>query len=104
MMGEAAASKEVANGESRRLSAYNKSSNSTDAQAGNSVLLYVAPGRQGAPRWRGSAKVIGIDDAGVTVKFQSQTFKAARYCVRKKEDVQVAGAVDWNRAPGWSDT
>ena len=47
-----------------------------------------------APRWRGPAKILDIDDAGVRAKFRSQTLKVARCCVRKKMDVQGAGEVE----------
>ena len=33
---------------------------------------------------------------GVTAKFQSQTFKVARYRVRGKVDAQDVAEVDWN--------
>ena len=36
------------------------------------------------PRWRGPAKILDIDESGVALTFQSQTFKVARYCVRRK--------------------
>ena len=65
---------------------------------GFSVLFYRALNRRGTPRRRGPAKILDIDYARVPVKFQSQTFKAARYCVRKKMGVQDAAEVDWNPA------
>ena len=34
---------------------------------------------------KGPAKILDIDETGVTANFQSQTFKVARYCVRKEE-------------------
>ena len=51
------------------------------ARKGNSGLLYKASNRKGAPRWRGPAKILDVDDAGATAKFQSPTFKVARNCV-----------------------
>ena len=48
------------------------------------------PNFKSTPRRRGPAIIMDIDEPGVTVKFQSQTFKVARYCVRKQveeEDV-----------------
>ena len=54
--------------------------------------------------WRGPDKILGVDDAGAPVKFQSRTLKAARYCARKKVDAQNVGDADWSPAPGESDT
>ena len=57
------------------------------------MLSYEAQSKEGAPRRRGPALILGIDEAGVTVKFQSQTFKVARFCARKKgeqKDVEDA--------------
>ena len=62
MMAQGLAPKEVAEATKRRLPAKNKSFNCT-------------------PRRRGQAKILDIDDAGVTVKSQSQTYKVAPYCV-----------------------
>ena len=78
--------KEVANSQLRMLPAYNKSSKCTNVQIGEAVLLYNAMNRRIKPRWRGPAKISDIAETGVTVKFQSLTFKAARYSVRKKSE------------------
>ena len=43
--------------------------------------------RKGATHCRGSAKILDVDEAGAATKFQSQTFKGARYCVLKKVEV-----------------
>ena len=59
---------------------------------------------EGAPRWRGPAKILDVDDGVVTVKFHGQAFKVARYCVRKKAEAQDAGEADWGRALRGSDT
>ena len=48
------------------------------------MLFYKAPHRKSHPRWRGPATILDIDETGVLVKFQSQSFKVARYCVRKQ--------------------
>ena len=40
--------------------------------------------RKSSPRWGGPLRNSDIDEAGVTVAFQSQTFKVARFCVRKR--------------------
>ena len=49
---------------------------------GNSVLFYEVSNRHGAPRWRGPAMILDIDDAIATEKSQGQTLKVAWYCVR----------------------
>ena len=48
------------------------------------VLFYKAQNRTSFPRWRGPAKVIEMDESGATASFRSQTFKVARYCVRRR--------------------
>ena len=74
---------------------------------GNSVLFHKTTNRKSAPRWRGPAKILDIGEAGVTAKFQSQSFKAARYWVRKKVEDKVAseGGLKYRlrngRAAGW---
>ena len=68
----------------RRLLARKKAFNCAEADIGDMELFYKAQNRKGLPRWRGPAKVIGMDESGVTVTFQSQTFKVARYCVRRR--------------------
>ena len=76
--------KESARSRLRRLLARNKSFNCADIAAEDFVLFRRAQSRKISPRWRGPAKILEIDRAGVTVSFQSQTFKEARYCVRKR--------------------
>ena len=83
--------KGVANSGLRRLLAYNKSLDCAAVQVGVSFRFYRAASRKSAPRQRGQAKILGIDDAGVTVKFQGQTFKVAQYSLRTKLNVQDAG-------------
>ena len=57
------------------------------------MLFYKAPSLKSAPRRGGLSLTLGTDDADATVKFQSQTFKVARFCVRKKgEETDVADA------------
>ena len=84
-MPKEAALKEVADCHLRRPLASNKLFNCADAHVGDSAPPLKAPNRESAPRRRGPAKILDIDDAGATVKFQSQTFKVSRYCVRKNE-------------------
>ena len=73
-----AAMREVANNMLRRLLAHNKSFEYTDVHIGDAALFYMAMIRRGAPRCRGPAKILDIDETGVTVKFRSQTFKVAQ--------------------------
>ena len=47
-------------------------------------MSYTAANRMGARRWRGSAKILGINGAGATVRFQSQNSKVPRYCARNQ--------------------
>ena len=54
---------------------------------GDSVLFYEASHRKSAPRWRGPAKILAVDDTGATVKFHGRTFRV---------DAQDVGRVDWN--------
>ena len=42
------------------------------------------PRKKSNPRWRGPATPLGIDESGVMLKFHSQSFKVARYCVGRK--------------------
>ena len=47
------------------------------------------------PRRRGLARILDINEAGVTVKFQSQAFKVARNHVRKIVDEREAQEAPW---------
>ena len=86
------------------LQAHSKSSSCADVRVGGSDIVFKASNRKSAPRWHGPAKILASGNAGVTSKFQGQTFKVAQYCVRKKPDAQDAGEGDWNPASGGSDT
>ena len=44
----------------------------------------------------GAAKILGIDETDATVKFQSQTFDVAHYCVWKKVGEMDAEKADLN--------
>ena len=77
------AAKEVANSKLRRLFAYNESFNCADINLGGSALFHKAQNRKSPHRWLGPATILDIDEAAASATFQSQTFKAARYCVRK---------------------
>ena len=54
----------------------------------------------------GPAKVLEIDETGVTAHFQSQTFKVARFCVRRRvkesEVVDKDGQVPRSTADPWA--
>ena len=79
----------VANSRRRCLLARNKLFNRADVQGGGDpVLFQKTSDRKEAPRWRGPAKLTAIDNTGLTVKFQSQTFKVAPYCLREKADAR----------------
>ena len=60
-----------------------------------------APARAADPTLAWAA-TLDIDETGVSVKFQSQTFRAARYCVSKKTEQQDVKEVDRNPAPSQS--
>ena len=92
-MARGAALKGVSYIKFRILSAYNKPLRCTDVQNSSTMRAYTIAYREGAPNWRGPAKIMAIDDTGATVKFQAQTLKVARYCFWKKvgeEDVEEA--------------
>ena len=44
------------------------------------------------PKWRGPVCVLDIDETGVTARYPSQTFRAARYCARRREDEKEVGS------------
>ena len=49
----------------------------------------------------GPAKVLEIDESGVTVSFQSQNFEVARYCVRRRmKDSEVPEVEGPGERPG----
>ena len=81
-MAREAALKEIANSQQRRILAPKNSFDSVGVQVGDEVLFYKAPSRKSAPRWRGPARVLLLDESGATLSFQGQTFKAARRCMR----------------------
>ena len=62
---------------------------------GDTALCYKAVNREGTPRWGGPAKILDIGEAGGTVKFQAQTFKAARYCVSTEAEEKDVEGVGW---------
>ena len=84
MLAQEAASKEIANIKLRRILAFTNPFDSVDVGVGDEVLSYKAPSRESTPCWRGPAKALLLDESGVTLSFQGQTFRAARHCVRKK--------------------
>ena len=95
---QAATLKEIANSKLRRLLAHNSFFNCPEIDWGDSVMFYKAQSRRSSPRWRGPAKILDIDVAGVTVPFQSRTFKVARYCVRKRVKETQATDEEWKNS------
>ena len=71
-----------------------------DSQTEGSGLVYNSVGRKGAPKLRELAAPPEIDEAGDAVKFQSQTLKVARYCVRNSADPKGAGSADSDPSSG----
>ena len=56
-------------------------------------ILFPKPSnRKSAPRWRGPAGKLDIDKAGVTVTFQTQTFKVERRCATKGRRAMYQGS------------
>ena len=99
MMAQAAALKEATNSKLRRLMANNKSVNCAGVAVGYCVLFYMTGNRKSAPRWRGPAEILNIDETRVIVKLLSRTFQVGRYCVRKMEKEDVS-EVEWLAASG----
>ena len=87
---------EVDNTKLRQRLARKKSFSCTDVKIRDLTLFYEAVNRGGAPRWRGPTKILDIDGAGVTVKYHSQTFKVAPYCVREEAEGKDLRGVDWD--------
>ena len=77
------------NSKLRRILAFNNSFDSVGVRVGDGVLFHKAPSRKSAPRWRGPARVLPLDESGAALSFQGQTFKVARHCVRKKVRASV---------------
>ena len=83
-MAGAAALKEIAIGEFRRILDHNRTFEGTDVAIGDSAISYGQISRENAPRWRGPELILDIDEAGITAKFQIQACKIARYCERER--------------------
>ena len=79
-----AALKEIARSKLRRLLACNKIFVCVDVEVGDVALFYQAPHEKSNARRRGPAAILDFGEFGATLKFQSQTLKVARYCVRRK--------------------
>ena len=84
MRAQEAALKKVTSSKLRRLLERNKTFNCAEIDVGDMVLFYKAQNKKSLPRRRGPAKVIEMDESGVTASFQSQPFKVARNCVRRR--------------------
>ena len=70
----------------RRLLANNKSFDCPEFPIRGAVPPPKFLTRKSAPRRRGQAVVLDIDDAGVTAKIPGRIFEVARYCFRKHVD------------------
>ena len=88
ILAQEAALREFAGGRLRNFLAYSKSFKCTGVEIRNTALGYKAQNKKIAPRWRGPGLILDIDETGVTATFQSQTFKVARFCVRKKVEAK----------------
>ena len=64
MMAQKAALKGKANSKLRRLLARNRPSDCTGAKAVDSALFYKPVDQKSAPRWRGAAAILEIDETG----------------------------------------
>ena len=58
------------------------------------AAFYKAMNRKSTPRWRGPARIFDVDVTGATVKFQSETFEAPRFCAREREGEEDAEDVE----------
>ena len=92
--GADAALREVADLKVRRFLAYNKTFSCTEIEIGGSARFYGTPNRGSAPKCKGPARILDIDEMGTTAKYQNQSFKVARYCVPKSVDEEKLGGVD----------
>ena len=63
--------------------AFNQSITCMDVSVGDWVLFYQTPNLKGLSRWKGPAKVLELDETGVILSFGSETFKVARFRVRR---------------------
>ena len=61
------------------------------------MLFHITVNWKGAPRWRAPPQILDIDETGVTVKFQFQTFRVARYRVRQTAE-GIHGKASWEDA------
>ena len=94
MMEQEAALKKVANRKLRRLLAYNTTFDCAEIEISESALFYKTNNRKSMSKCAGTARIQESGETGVTVRYQSQTFKVARYCVRKKVDEKELGGVN----------
>ena len=83
---QGAALKAIANSKLRRLLAHSKTFDCVDIKVGESGCFYKAPRKKSNPRWRSPAALPDIDESGATLKFQPQSCKVARFCVRRKSE------------------
>ena len=89
-MDQKAILEETDNGKMRRIMERNQTFNIAGFAIGDSALFYKQISRKGTQKWRGPATILGIDETRVAMKFQSQTFRIARNCVRKRATSSLA--------------
>ena len=93
MIAQVVAQGEVANSQLRRRLARNRSPSCAEVEVGYSALLYNSVYRKSAPRRRGAAANLDVDEAGVMARFHGQTFRAARFCACPQVAPKDVGAV-----------
>ena len=74
------------------MSAHDKSLDRTAGKIDNTALFYKSADKKSAPQRCGPVKILEIDETGETAKFQSRTFKVARFRAREKAEEKDAEA------------
>ena len=64
------------------------------------MLSYKVQNKESAPRRRNPALILDFDATGATAKFQSQTCRVARFCLRKKKGAAEPGGEDVDPSKG----
>ena len=95
MAARRATPKGSANSEIRCLFVQNKSADRTGISVGDSVLFYKLMATKSMRRRRGLAVVLVLRQ---TTKFQVQTSRVAKCCVRERMGPKDLGEGDWNPA------
>ena len=94
-MAQEAAPKGMTNRKLRRLLAHNRSSNCAAAKIGDSAQSYLAVNRKRAPRRRGPAAILDIDDTDVAAEYQGQTPEVARHRQRRQVGRGDVAEANW---------